>query len=71
MNFNLTKKQELFRQMIREFAEKEVKPLAVEIDEQERFPMETIEKMAKIKVVRFLIIIYFICYLLFIIPKHQ
>ncbi len=48
MNFNLTKKQELFRQMIREFAEKEVKPLAVEIDEQERFPMETIEKMAKI-----------------------
>lgn len=34
--------------MIREFAEKEVKPLAAEIDEQERFPMETVEKMAKI-----------------------
>ena len=29
MNFNLTKTQELFRQMIREFAEKEVKPLAL------------------------------------------
>ena len=48
MNFNLTKTQELFRQMIREFAEKEVKPLAAEIDEQERFPAETVEKMAKL-----------------------
>ncbi len=34
--------------MIREFAENEVKPLAAEIDEQERFPMETVEKMRKI-----------------------
>jgi len=48
MDFNLSKKQALFQQMIREFAEKEVKPLAAEIDEQERFPMETVEKMAKI-----------------------
>ena len=48
MKFNLTKTQELFRQMIREFAEKEVKPLAAEIDEQERFPQETVEKMAKL-----------------------
>lgn len=48
MNFNLTKTQELFRQMIREFAEKEVKPLAAEIDEQERFPQESVEKMAKL-----------------------
>ena len=48
MNFNLTKTQELFRQMIREFAEKEVKPLAAEIDEQERFPAETVKKMAEL-----------------------
>ena len=48
MNFNLTKTQELFRQMIREFAEKEVKPLAAEVDDQERFPLETVEKMAKL-----------------------
>lgn len=34
--------------MIREFAEKEVKPLAAEVDEQERFPVETVEKMGKI-----------------------
>ncbi len=34
--------------MIREFAEKEVKPLAAEVDEEERFPEETVAKMAKI-----------------------
>ena len=34
--------------MIRDFAENEVKPLAAEVDEQERFPIETVEKMAKI-----------------------
>lgn len=48
MDFSLTKQEQLFLQMIREFAEKEVKPLAAEIDEQERFPKETVEKMAKI-----------------------
>ncbi len=48
MNFNLTKTQELFRQMIREFAEKEIKPIAAEIDAQERFPLESVEKMAKL-----------------------
>ncbi|MTK10822.1 MAG: acyl-CoA dehydrogenase, partial [Clostridiaceae bacterium] len=35
------------QQMVREFAENEVKPLAAEIDETERFPMETVKKMAK------------------------
>lgn len=34
--------------MIREFAEKEVKPLAAEVDEEERFPVETVEKMARL-----------------------
>ena len=48
MDFSLTKQEKLFLQMIREFAEKEVKPLAAEIDEQERFPLETVEKMAKL-----------------------
>lgn len=48
MNFNLTPTQSLFRQMIREFAEKEVKPLAAEIDEQERFPEESVRKMAEL-----------------------
>ena len=48
MDFSLTEQENLFLQMIREFAENEVKPLAAEIDEQERFPMETVEKMSKI-----------------------
>lgn len=48
MDFKLSEKEELFLQMIREFAEKEVKPLAAEIDEQERFPQETVEKMARL-----------------------
>lgn len=48
MDFNITKQENLFLQMVREFAEKEVKPLAADIDEQERFPMETVEKMGKI-----------------------
>ncbi len=48
MDFSLSKKEQLFLQMIREFAEKEVKPLAAEIDEMERFPVETVEKMAEL-----------------------
>ena len=48
MNIFEDKKSELFLQMIREFVETEVKPLAAEVDEEERFPMETVEKMAKI-----------------------
>ena len=37
----------LFEQMIKDFAETEVKPLAQEVDDLERFPAETVEKMAK------------------------
>ena len=48
MNFQLTREQELVRQMVREFAMNEVKPIAAEIDETERFPMENVEKMAKL-----------------------
>ena len=48
MNFDLTKTEALFLQMIREFSDKEVAPLAAEIDEQERFPLETVDKMKSI-----------------------
>lgn len=47
MDFNLDKKHEMARSLFQEFAENEVKPLAKEIDEEERFPRETIDKMAK------------------------
>ncbi|MCB8964895.1 MAG: acyl-CoA dehydrogenase [Bacteroidales bacterium] len=48
MDFSLSKTENLFLQMIRDFTENEVKPLAAEVDEQERFPIETVEKMAKL-----------------------
>ena len=47
MDFTLSKKHEMARALFREFAEKEVKPLAQEVDETEVFPRETVEKMAK------------------------
>ena len=47
MDFLLSKEQEVTKQLFRQFAEAEVKPLAQEIDEQERFPSETVEKMAR------------------------
>ena len=37
---------QLYQDLLNEFVEKEVKPLAKEIDETERFPKETVEKMA-------------------------
>lgn len=48
MNFELTAEQKLMRQMVRDFAINEVKPIAAEIDETERFPMENVKKMAKL-----------------------
>ncbi|MGB5988416.1 MAG: acyl-CoA dehydrogenase [Marinifilaceae bacterium] len=48
MDFNTSKEQDLFLQMIRDFAVNEVKPLAAEVDDLERFPTETVEKMAKL-----------------------
>ena len=48
MDFTIDREHELLRKMYREFAENEVKPLAEEIDEEERFPEETVKKMAKL-----------------------
>ncbi len=47
MDFTIDKKHEMARNLFREFAENEVKPIAQEVDEEERFPRETVEKMAK------------------------
>ena len=47
MDFGLSKKHEMARSLFKEFAENEVKPLAQEVDETEKFPTETVEKMAK------------------------
>ena len=47
MNFTLNKEHEMARQLFREFAQNEVKPLAQEVDELERFPEEAVAKMKK------------------------
>lgn len=47
MDFNLSKEHEMARRLFKDFAQKEVKPLAQEIDEAERFPSETVEKLRR------------------------
>ena len=48
MDFNLSPKHQLMRTMFHDFAIKHVK-LAAEIDEEERFPTETLQKMVEAK----------------------
>ncbi|KAB3533288.1 acyl-CoA dehydrogenase [Alkaliphilus pronyensis] len=47
MNFNLLKEHEMLLKLYNEFTEKEVKPLAEEVDETEEFPVKTLEKLNK------------------------
>ena len=46
MDFGFNDEYKMIQKMYREFAEKEIKPLAEEIDENERFPKESVQKMA-------------------------
>ena len=48
MDFTLSKEHLMARQLFREFAQNEVKPIAAEIDEEEKFPEENVKKMAKL-----------------------
>ena len=47
MDFNLTTEQEMIRDMVRDFAEKNIKPVAAQYDEEKRFPFENLKKMAQ------------------------
>ena len=47
MDFTLSKKHEMARQLFKDFAETEVKPMAQEVDEKHMFPMENVKKMGK------------------------
>ena len=47
MDFTLDQKHEMARDLFKQFAETEVKPLAQETDETEVFPAETVAKMGK------------------------
>jgi butyryl-CoA dehydrogenase len=48
MDFSLTEDQKMLRTMVRGFAEKELEPIAAQIDEETRFPAESIKKMAEL-----------------------
>ena len=47
MDFQLDQQHEMARALFKEFAEKEVKPHAIDVDETEEFPIETVKKMQK------------------------
>ena len=46
MDFELSEEQKMIQKMARDFAEKEIKPKAAELDKTERHPAEIIQKMA-------------------------
>jgi len=48
MDFSLTEDQKMLRSMVRDFAEKELEPIAAEIDEECRYPAESIKKIAEL-----------------------
>lgn len=48
MDFNLSTEQEILRESVRNFAEKEIKPVAAELDKNEEFSYETMQKMAEL-----------------------
>jgi acyl-CoA dehydrogenase len=48
VNFLLTEEQEMTRKMVRDFAEKEIKPGAEERDEKEEFSREIFDKMGEL-----------------------
>lgn len=47
MDFKLSKEHEMARKLFYDFAHTELEPLAAELDEEERFPHETIPKLAR------------------------
>ena len=47
MDFFLSQEHEMLRTLYKEFAEREVKPFAQEVDEEEKFPIESVKKLQK------------------------
>lgn len=48
MDYRFSEDQEMMRDLVREFVEGEIRPLAAELDEEERFPEELIPQMGEI-----------------------
>ena len=48
MLYQTTKEHEELRAKVREFAETEVKPIAIMLDKNNQFPTEAVQKMGKL-----------------------
>jgi len=48
ISFDLSEDQQAVREMVRAFAEEEIRPIAARIDETHEFPLETTKKMAEL-----------------------
>ena len=48
MDYSLTMEQDILRKSVRDFAEKEIKPVAQELDEKEEFSYETMRAMGEL-----------------------
>jgi alkylation response protein AidB-like acyl-CoA dehydrogenase len=53
--FGLTEEQQLIRRTVRDFADQHVRPIAAEIDGEERFPQENIKRLADLGLMGMLI----------------
>jgi alkylation response protein AidB-like acyl-CoA dehydrogenase len=48
MNYDLPEDHKMLRDMVRDFAESEIAPIASQLDEERRFPMEIMKKMGEL-----------------------
>jgi len=48
MDFKLTEDQEMFRDMVRDFAKRELEPIAQRIDENEEYPFESVRRLGEL-----------------------
>jgi alkylation response protein AidB-like acyl-CoA dehydrogenase len=48
MNFELTSEQQMIKEMVRDFAEKEIRPKADHVDKTAEFPLDTFQKMGEL-----------------------
>ena len=51
MDFSLTRELEMLRNMVQEFAESELAPNALSLDEKGEFPFDVVKKVAKLGLV--------------------
>jgi butyryl-CoA dehydrogenase len=48
MDFALTEDQQIFQRMVREFATNELQPVAARVDDEEKFPADSVRKMGEL-----------------------